>query len=186
LSNEAITAMSGPPIDIVDGGAGSFYGLNVNNILARPSWAPGQTRDSATSNIPAGYFFNPFAFARPIVQAGQVIPSSNGAARAAAIGTDIGDVGRNVLRGLAQSNVDFSMIKRFPIGESRNLEFRVEFFNLFNHVNFANPTSNFNAVPATSISPNTGQIIGDAGDFGRITATSSNPRLVQFVAKLNF
>jgi hypothetical protein len=74
-----ITAMSGQPIDITDGGAGSFYGLNSgNNSLVRPNWAPGATPDTATSNIPAGYYFNPFAFVRPVVLSGQLIPSSNG------------------------------------------------------------------------------------------------------------
>src|SRR5205807_6240706 len=139
-----ITAMSGLPIDIVDSNAGSFY-LAANNVLSRPNWAAGATRSTATSNIPAGYFFNPFAFARPTVLPGQLIPSSNGTATASATGTDFGNVGRNVLRGPKQTNVDFSVIKRFPISEAKNIEFRAEFFNLFNHVNFANPISNLNA-----------------------------------------
>jgi hypothetical protein len=182
-----ITAMSGLPIDIIDGGAGSFYGLSGgNNALVRPSWAPGATRGTATSNIPAGYFFNPFAFVRPTVLTGQVIPSSNGTATAGAIGTDFGNVGRNVLRGPRQSNVDFSVIKRFPVSESKNLELRAEFFNLFNHVNFDNPISNLSAVPSTSIDPNTGRISGNPGDFGRIISTSNNPRLIQFAIKFNF
>ena len=121
------------------------------------------------------------------MQLGQLIPSSNGAARADAPGgTDLGNVGRNVLRGPRQTNVDFSIIRRFRLDKARNVEFRAEFFNLFNHVNFANPISNLNAVPSTSINSNTGQITGDAGDFGRITATSNNPRLIQFALKLNF
>ena len=182
-----ITAMSGLPIDITDGGAGSFFGLSGgNNSLVRPSWAPGATVATATSNVPAGYFFNPLAFVRPVVLTGRVIPSSNGTAIAGATGTDFGNVGRNVLRGPRQSSVDFSAIKRFSIGESKNIEFRAEFFNLFNHVNFANPISNLNAVAATSINANTGQITGDPGDFGRIVSTSSNPRLIQFAIKLNF
>ena len=84
--------------------------------------------------------------------------------------------------------MDFSIIRRFHISESKNIEFRTELFNLFNHANFANPISNFNAVPATSIDPNTGQIMpnNSPGDFGRITATSNNPRLIQFALKLNF
>jgi Carboxypeptidase regulatory-like domain/TonB-dependent Receptor Plug Domain len=179
-----ITAMSGQPFDIVDSNAGSFY-LGPNNALSRPSWAPGATIATATSNIPSGYFFNPFAFVRPVVSAGQLIPSSNGTAIAAATGTDFGTVGRNVLRGPRQINVDFSLIRRFPFGEFRNIEFRAEFFNLFNRVNFANPVSNLNAVPATSINAE-GQITGDPGDFGRINSTSNNPRLVQFAVKLNF
>ena len=182
-----VTAMSGLPIDITDGGAGSFYGLNGgNNALMRPSWAPGATNRTATTNMPAGYFFNPFAFARPTVLAGRIIPSSNGAAIANATGTDFGNVGRNVLRGTGQANVDFSVIKRFPFHDSKNIELRAEFFNLFNHPNFANPISNLSAAPATSIDANTGRLIGDPGDFGRIVSTSNNPRLIQLAVKLNF
>ena len=104
-------------------------------------------------------------------------------------GTDFGNVGRNVLRGPRQTNVDFSIIKRFPINESKNVEFRAELFNLFNHVNFANPISNLNAVSSSggSIDPNTGQIAtGRAGDFGRIISTSNNPRIIQLALKFNF
>ncbi len=182
-----ITAMSGLPIDIIDGGAGSFYGLSGgNNALVRPSWAPGATTGTATTNIPAGYFFNPLAFVRPIVLTGQVIPSSNGTAVAGATGTDFGNVGRNVLRGPGQSNLDLSLIKRFPIRESKSLELRAEVFNFLNQVNLDNPISNLAAVPSTSINPITGQITGTPGDFGRIVSTSSNPRLIQLAIKLNF
>ena len=176
-----ITAMSGLPIDIVDTGAGAFY-FGPNSGLSRPNWTPGATRSTATANVPAGYFFNPFAFVRPVVQTGQLIPSSDGAARADAPGTDIGNVGRNVVRGPRQANVDFSVIKRFPLAEAKNVEFRAEFFNLFNHVNFDNPVSNLNAA---SVDPSTGRII-NPGDFGRIISTSNNPRLIQFALKLNF
>jgi hypothetical protein len=179
-----ITAMSGQAIDIVDGAAGSFYfGSNpVANALARPSWAPGATRETAMRNIPPGYFFNPFAFVRAVVQTGQMIPSSNGTAFAGASGTDLGNVGRNVLSGPRQVNVDVSVIKRFPFREAKSVEFRAEFFNLFNQVNFNNPIANLNAA---TIDQNTGRII-DPGDFGRITSTSNNPRLIQLAVKFNF
>jgi hypothetical protein len=183
-----LVMMSGLPIDIVDSNAGTFY-LGPNNGLSRPSWAPGATRRTATSNIPAGYFFNPFAFARPVVLAGQLIPSSGGLARADAVGADIGNVGRNVLRGPGQTNVDISLIKRFRFHESRSLEIRTEVFNLLNHVNLANPISDFNAVVSSggSINPNTGVLNpGSAGAFGRIISTSSNSRIIQFALKLNY
>jgi hypothetical protein len=175
-----VTSMSGLPIDIVDTGAGSLYGLN-GAALSRPNLV-----GDPFSNVPAGYFFNPLAFARPVVAAGAVIPSS-GTATAAAIGTDIGNVGRNILRGPHQNNVDFSVIKRFRFLETRSIEFRTEFFNLFNTVNYANPISDLNAVPATNfiadgtINPTLG-----AGRFGKIISTSSNPRLIQFGLKFNF
>ena len=75
--------------------------------------------------------------------------SSNGTSAADATGTDIGNVGRNALRGPRQTNVDISVIRRFRIDESKNVEFRAEFFNLFNQVNFANPISNLNAVQSS-------------------------------------
>jgi hypothetical protein len=186
-----VIAMSGAPIDILDGGAGTLY--YGSGGVARPNWAPGTSRKTAINNIPVGYFFNPFAFARPTVPTGQVIPSSRGlaisgvVAPGAPFGTDLGNVGRNSLRGPRQANVDFSIIKRFPFGESKKLEFHAEFFNLLNHVNFANPISNLNAITSSggSIGTITGEII-NPGDFGRIISTSNNPRMIQFALKLNF
>lgn len=178
-----VTAMSGLPIDIVDTGAGSFYGLaNGANPLARPNLLPGDTCQSAKQSVPPGFFFNPRVFARPVVLPGMPIPSSGGAATAAASGTDIGNVDRNCLRGPKQVNVDFGVAKSFPFTESTNLEFRTEFFNLFNHVNLANPISN---ATAASVDSTTGQVVSP-GNFGRIISTSSNPRIIQFAAKLIF
>ncbi len=180
-----VTAMSGLPIDVIDLGASSFY-LGGGGGGGRPNWVAGV---SATSNIPPGYYFNPYAFARPFVHAGQVIPSSNGTAIADATGTDFGNAGRNVLRGPRQFNMDFSVSKRFRLTESKNIEFRTEFFNLFNTVNYANPISNLGAVGASGgeINGTTGQIEpGRAGDFGRIISTSNNARIVQLAAKFTF
>ncbi len=187
-SSAILTAMSGLPIDIVDTGAGSFYGLsNGASPLARPNFVAGMTCSNANQNVPAGSFFNTTLFARPTVQSGQPIPSSGGTATAGAVGTDIGNVGRNCLRGPRQVNLDFSIAKLFPIAESRNFEFRVEFFNLFNHPNFANPISNLNALIASggSVDPTTGRVL-NPGNFGRIISTSNNPRILQFALKFNF
>jgi Carboxypeptidase regulatory-like domain/TonB dependent receptor len=182
------TAMSGLPIDIVDTNSGSFYGLSSgSNPLARPSMAAGAACGVARKNAPEGYFFNPYAFVRPVIQAGQVIPSSGGAAIAGGMGTDIGDVPRNCLRGPQQVNMDLGLVKHFPLRESTTVEFRAEFFNFFNHVNLANPISNFNAIIGTggTINTATGQVI-TAGSFGRAISASNNPRLIQFALKLNF
>jgi hypothetical protein len=182
------TAMSGLPIDVVDTGAGSLYGLaNGANPLARPSLVAGMGCQDALRNVPNGYFFNPSVFARPLVAAGQPIPSSGGVATTSAAGSDIGNVGRNCLRGPRQVNLDFSIAKLFPIAESRIVEFRSEFFNLLNHPNFANPISNLNALIASggSINPTTGQVLSP-GNFGRIISTSNNPRIIQFGLKFSF
>lgn len=86
--------------------------------------------------------------------------------------TTFGNSGVGIVRGPGQKNVDFSVIKRFPMtafGERMHLEFRSEFFNVFNHPNFGNPTT-------SESSPS----------FGRILTTSVNPRVIQFALKLGF
>ena len=179
-----VIAMSGLPVDLFDPEGGAFQGL----WGARPNWAPGATRDTATTNVPPGYYFNPFAFALATVQAGQPIPGANDpTAIAGDAGTDVGNVGRNLLRGPGQSNVDFSLLKHFPIHESKYLDFRVDFFNLFNHANRNNPISDIRAVADTddAVDPNTGRIL-IPGDFGRIIGFSSSPRIIQFSLKFNF
>lgn len=183
-----VTLMSGLPIDIVDNGAGSFYGLSGgSNSLARPNYAAGATRDAATNSVPAGYYFNPLAFARPVILTGQAIPSSGGQVIAGSAGTDFGAIGRNILRGPRQKNTDFSIIKRFHIGEARSFEFRTEFFNLFNQVNLANPISDLNAVVSSggSLDAVTGAVI-NPGAFGKIISATNNPRIIQFAFKFNY
>jgi len=81
-----------------------------------------------------------------------------------------GDSPRNFVRGPGQKNVDFSVVKFFPVTEASKIEFRAEFFNIFNFVNFAQPNSNA-FVPVT---------------LGTITATSAGPRIIQFALKFNF
>ncbi len=49
------------------------------------------------------------------------------------------------------------------------LDFRAEFFNVFNHAQFALPTADF-----------------ESPQFGLINSTVNNPRLIQFALKLNF
>jgi hypothetical protein len=182
-----ITAMSGVPIDVVDSGAGSFYGLDGASALARPSVSTNSGCGAAVRDVPAGLFFNPFAFARPTVLSGQLIPSSQGTATAGELGTDIGNVRRNCLRGPRQTNVDLAIARNFPIRRSRHLELRVELFNLFNQVNFANPIGDLNAVESTggAIDRNSGAVVRP-GDFGRVISTSNNPRLVQLALKISF
>jgi hypothetical protein len=50
-----------------------------------------------------------------------------------------GNMSRNMFQDNGFRNFDFSLAKNFHFGEVRRLQFRAEFFNLFNHPNFANP-----------------------------------------------
>ncbi len=80
-----------------------------------------------------------------------------------------GDTGRNILRGPNQRNVDFSLVKFFPITERTKVEFRSEFFNVFNMVSFANP---INLLASANV--------------GQIVATTTGPRVIQFALKVSF
>jgi hypothetical protein len=79
-------------------------------------------------------------------------------------------LGRNILRGPGQRNFDIALIKDTKLGEKANLVFRWEIFNAFNWSNFANPASDVS-------SPST---------FGKISAMSVNPRVMQFGLKVEF
>ena len=50
-----------------------------------------------------------------------------------------GNMSRNMFEDSGFRNFDFSLAKSFHFGETMRLQARVEFFNMFNHPNFANP-----------------------------------------------
>ena len=62
-----------------------------------------------------------------------------------------GNEGRSVVQGPGFEQWDFSAVKDIPIRESRSLQFRAEFFNVFNHANFRLPKNDIS-------SPNFGEI----------------------------
>ena len=81
----------------------------------------------------------------------------------------IGDAKRTICCGPALNNFDFVLHKVAALREATRLEFRVEFFNLFNHTQFANPDGDST----------------DGVDFGRIKR-AKDPRLMQLALKVFF
>jgi len=81
-----------------------------------------------------------------------------------------GSAGRNILTGPGFRSWDISLSKNNRFGERFNLVFRAEFFNAFNHVNFNQPSRNFNV---------TAPLFGTINSAGR-------PREIQFGLKLEF
>jgi hypothetical protein len=65
----------------------------------------------------------------------------NPAAFTAPLPGTYGNVKRNGFRGPSFGQLDLILNRKFPFGESRNLEFRTEIFNILNHTNFAVPAS---------------------------------------------
>ena len=64
---------------------------------------------------------------------------------------------------------DMALSRLVSFAATRQLELRVEIFNLFNNFNWGIPVTNF-----------------DAGTFGRITSSAGDPRIMQFGIKYGF
>jgi hypothetical protein len=92
-----------------------------------------------------------------------------------------GDAGRNIAIGPKLFNLDFSLQKNTPLRfrEGTSLEFHADFFNLFNHPNFANPRAN----AADVLNPTNGQYIATAG---QIISTVTTSRQIQVGLKFIF
>jgi hypothetical protein len=50
-----------------------------------------------------------------------------------------GNLGRNAFTGPTYKNFDFSLVKSIPVNDRLKAQFRIDFFNVFNHPNFSNP-----------------------------------------------
>ncbi|MGH9841112.1 MAG: carboxypeptidase regulatory-like domain-containing protein [Blastocatellia bacterium] len=92
------------------------------------------------------------------------------------VGT-LGTAGRNILEGPGTNLVDFSLLKNIPFNERQRLQFRAEFFNLFNHANFD--------IPERFCAGTTAGAPCAAAQFGRIGA-ARDPRILQFGLKYLF
>jgi Carboxypeptidase regulatory-like domain/TonB dependent receptor len=156
--NCIVTAQSGRPIPIITANdtTNRFY------FNQRPNAVPGVNPVLSNWNPVTGYL-NPLAFSQP------------------ADGT-FGDLGRDSIFGPSYWNADFSVSKSTPIFEGLNLQLRAEFFNLFNHPNFA--------LPNGTVTPGVGPIgtISQTPDVaqGNPGLGGGGPRVIQLAAKFVF
>jgi Carboxypeptidase regulatory-like domain/TonB-dependent Receptor Plug Domain len=133
---------------------GQPYSIN-SSLDTAATGIGGETADFTGASLsPSGgrgvaAYFNPAAF------------------KNAAAGT-YGESGRNFLTGPSMVNVDFSLFKEFPVLDHGRIQFRGEFFNLFNHPNFYNPDNT----------------VGD-GTFGQLQS-ARDPRIAQLALKYLF
>jgi hypothetical protein len=128
---------------------------NANNGARQLSQRPDLVGEPFPSGFkstfgPGGTFFNTAAFV--------VAPQYT-----------YGNLGRNALHGPAYYNTDLGAFKNFSLTERFKLQFRAEFFNIFNNKSFNTPDST----------------LGDAA-FGSITSTFASQRQIQFALKLLF
>jgi hypothetical protein len=111
-----------------------------------------------------------------------------------------GNLERGSLHGPGFNQVDLVLAKHFPFGATtRNAEFRIEIFNVFDRANFSNPVATLpNALPtnatteANKVQPGQAFTSAAAGAFGTLTSTVGRtvglgtPRQVQFAFRFNF
>jgi hypothetical protein len=174
-TSPVVTLQSGTPFTIWDPAGGTAYSLASSSSSAE--FAPGfgcsnaLSRGSITSRT--GNWVNPAAYTPD--------PSAPVGTPGTTEGTVYGNTPRNCIIGPHQRNMDLTMGKTFKVTEQQNLRFRADFFNLFNHPSFANPSVT-----------NNGGTIGPAptpigvGGFAPITQVIGTPRLIQFSLKYSF
>ena len=144
--NNIVTLQSGPVFSVTAGGGRA-------NIIGDPT--------PTAQQLAQGRRLNRAAFQQSTTR---VFPGVGNSAV-------FGNLGRNTLRGPMQKRLDLGLSKQTRITETTSLELRVDAFNVFNFVNFANPNN----------------VIGTAGtDFGFTTDTVGGPRVLQFGAKIRF
>ncbi len=158
------TVQAGDSLTITDSSLGTIYG-SVSS--ARAQLCPGktaqniETRGSAKSRI--NNYFDPSVFAS--ASDGCPLPLIGD-------GTGYGNSSVGSVRGPSQDNTDITVSRDFkffgPL-EKRRIEFRTEFFNAFNHAQYADPSTAFGTA-----------------SFGQLTTSSVAPRIIQFALKLQF
>jgi carboxypeptidase family protein len=161
--NSVITVQSGRPINIItDAG-----GVN-SNFVQRPDIVPG-VHPILPNWTPTTGYLNPNAFAYPALTAADPYGY-------------FGNLGRDQIYGPGFWNYDLSTTKLFQIHERFQLQFRAEFFNIFNHPNFA--------LPSNVISPGgpTAGLITQTPDVaqGNPGLGGGGPRVMQFGVRLQF
>jgi len=150
--NGIISLVSGPPNDI--SGQGD---ITCRFCSSRPSLVPGADSRQNTGDPNAWYGVTEDTY--KLQEPGF-----------------FGDLGRNAAIGPGLATVDLSIQKTFVVAESVDLQFRSEFFNILNRVNFSSPGRTRTAFSRGAPRPG----------FGRIIDTISTSRQIQFALKLVF
>jgi hypothetical protein len=171
-----IFVRSALPVDVF--GANAVVGPVQSEV--RPDIVPGQPL----------YIRGP----QCVVILGMVCPGGkafNGAAFTPAPSGQQGDFGRNVLRGFGAWQADFALHRQFRITERLGLQFRAEFFNIFNHPNFGDPTSANRVITSPLFGLSTENLAsslgtgGVSGGFNPLYQVGG-PRSIQLALKLLF
>jgi hypothetical protein len=183
------TFQSGTPFVVIDSSAVILEDTESNSATNFATLAPGATLasvnkgGSVVDRIPGYINLNAFTAGGNCVDNQNVVVPCSTSTEVQQFAA-IGNISRNVFRGPFQQNWDVSIVKTTKITEDKNIEFRAEFFNIWNHPAFQSPQ----AAGASGFSPSLGNygVIDVAGGDASILATVNRPRIIQFALKFNF
>jgi Carboxypeptidase regulatory-like domain/TonB dependent receptor/TonB-dependent Receptor Plug Domain len=172
------TVQTGLPFTPLIGG--DPLGLNNNDPFAYPDRLTGPGCRSAVNPGNVEDYIKLNCFGLPTAPASFAASCTPFAAAPGTCSNLLGTSGRNVLIGPGLTNFDFSIVKNNyirRISENFNVQFRAEFFNVFNHANFTSPINN------STLFDQTGEPVGGAG---LIDSTSTPGREIQFGLKVSW
>lgn len=182
---------TGTPFSVINGGSSGGVGVSDNGGVAN-YFGTGSYADCVGSP-----YSNPPFSGKPIAQSfGPLL--ANPQAYVAPRGLTFGDCGRNSLNNPQRTNFNVSLLKHFNVFGERDLEFRAEAFNLFNHTQFriydpAHPGNTGNNVIGCYGGANVNYSAAGGGGVDCLTGNSflhpvdaHDPRIFQFGLKLNF
>lgn len=106
----------------------------------------------------------------------------NGAAFSLPAPGTFGNLARDTFYGPSYKQIDFSILKKTRLTEKKNLEFRAEFFNLFNHPNFDEPNSFWGTDGSGKVFSSFGQIFNTLGR----TLGVGTSRQIQLALRFNY
>lgn len=164
----AALARTGFPVNVLlPGSAISPYG---NSGTLRPNRNAGVPLTPAGGRT-IGHWINPLAFSMPAATSSGVVQT-------------LGTAGRDAVPGPGTWQVDTGVAKTFPLGERANIEFRSEFYNVFNHPQLGPPQATFGqngfGSIISTVNLNTA-IVNPITPVG-----SGTPREIQFALRLEF
>ena len=155
-----VTAHSGSALTIADTNSANVFGISSDRARLSGNCTKSELVRGGPVQSKLNSYFNTSCFTNPLVIG------------ADGMGTAFGDSGTGIVGGPGQANVDLALSRLVTFNwphERSTLEVRAEFFNAFNHPQFANPDNNFT-------SPT----------FGVISSTAVNARVGQLALKFSF
>ena len=79
-----------------------------------------------------------------------------------------GELGRNVLSGFGAAQVDLTLRRQFRLKERLSLQARADFFNIFNHPNFASPINYLSSPQFGQATQMLASVLGSGGSGGSL------------------